>query len=174
LPDLIAIGVAWFLAWLFGTAALHKARNIEHYRRLMGKYLDGAPVSSLMVWLLAALEVSFALAMLVPQTQWAGLAATALLLVAYAGLMGLQLARGRADMKCGCAGPASDTTISPALVLRNLGCAAMALLAMAPTISVDAGVAGIGLALFVATFAALAYLGSDQLIANAQQMAGEG
>lgn len=173
-PDLIADGVAWFLAWLFGTAALHKARNIEHYRRLMGKYLNGSPVGPVFVWLVASVELSVALTMLLPQTRWTGLAGTALLLIAYASLMGVQLARGRADMKCGCAGPASDTTISPALMLRNLACAALALVAMTPNISVDAGVAGVGLALFVATFAALTYLGSEQLIANAQHMAGEG
>ena len=174
MPDLIAMGVGWFLAWLFGTAALHKARNIAHYQRLMGKYLNDSPVAPVFVWLVAAVEMSLAIAMLLPQTQRTGLVATALLLIAYAGLMSLQLARGRADMKCGCAGPASDTTISPALVLRNLACAALALVAMAPNVSVDAGVAGVGLALFVASFAALAYLGSEQLIANAQHMAGEG
>lgn len=174
MPDLIVMGIGWFLAWLFGTAAVHKLRNIGHYRRLMGKYLDGGPVAPVFVWLVAAVEMSLAIAVVLPQTQRIGLASTALLLIAYAGLMGLQLARGRADMKCGCAGPASDTTISPALVLRNLACAVLALVAMAPNVSVDAGVAGIGLALFVASFAALAYLGSEQLIANAQQMAGEG
>ena len=172
-PDLIATGVAWFLAWLFGTAAFHKVRNIEFYQRLMGTYLNDSPVDSVFVRLVAALELGLSLAMLLPQSRWAGLAAAALALIAYACLMGLQLARGRADMKCGCAGPASDTTISPALVLRNVACAALALLAMSPTISVDSGLAGIGLALFVATFAAVTYLGSEQLIANAQQMAGE-
>lgn len=173
-PDLIATGVAWFLAWLLGTAAFHKACNIEHYQRLMGKYLNDSSVGSVFVWLVAAVEMSLALAMLLPQMRGAGLAAAALLLIAYAGLMGVQLARGAADIKCGCAGPASETTISPTLVLRNLACASLTLLAMSPTISVDSGVAGIGLALFVATFATLIYLGSEQLIANAQQMAGEG
>jgi hypothetical protein len=173
LPDLIAMGVAWFLAWLLGTAAIHKARNAEHYQRLMSKYLNDLSVGPVLVWLLVAVELSLAVAMLLPQTQWLGLVGTALLLVAYASLMGMQLARGRADMKCGCAGPASDTTISPTLVLRNLACAVLALLATTPTISMDAGVAGIGLALFVAAFAALIYLGSEQLIANGQQMAGE-
>jgi uncharacterized membrane protein len=167
------MGVAWFLAWLLGTAALHKARNAEHYQRLMGKYLSGLPVGPVLVWLVAAIELSLALAMLLPQTQRAGLVGTSFLLLAYACMMSVQLARGRADMKCGCAGPASDTTISPTLVLRNLACAVLALLATTPTISMDAGVAGIGLALFVAAFAALIYLGSEQLIANGQQMAGE-
>lgn len=173
-PDLVATGVAWFLAWLLGSAAFHKARNIEQYQRLMGKYLNDSAVGSVFVWLVAAVELCMTLAMLLPQTRWAGLAAAALLLIAYAGMMGVQLAKGRADMKCGCAGPASDTTISPTLVLRNLACAALALVAMSPTISVDSSAAGTGLALFVATFAALTYLGSEQLIANAQQMAGEG
>ena len=174
MPDLIALGIALFLSWLFGSAAVHKARNLEHYRQLMARYLNGRPVSASSVWLIAAVEMSSAAMLLLPQTRPTGLLVAALLLLAYAALMGLQLARGRADMKCGCAGPASDMTISPALIVRNLVCAALALVASMPVISVEAGLAGIGLGLFVAVFTTLIYLGSEQLIANAQQMAGEG
>lgn len=173
MPDLITMGVAWFLAWLFGTAAVHKGRNLQHYRRLMSTYLNGAPVAAVAVWALAMVELCTALLLLFSQLRPMGLVLAILLLLAYASMMGLQLARGRADMKCGCAGPASDMTISPALIMRNLACAVLAGLAMMPTITVAAGITGLALALFVATFTALVYLGCEQLIVNAQQMAGE-
>lgn len=173
MPDLIVVGIALFLSWLFGSAALHKWRNVGHYRQLMARYLNGAGVSGVQVRLVAMVELTCVLLLLVPVTRQAGLLVAAVLLLSYAALMGLQLARGRADMKCGCAGPASDVTISPALVARNSITAVLAAGAMLPSASIEAGVAGIGLALFVAVFTTLLYLGSEQLIVNAQQMAGE-
>jgi len=173
LPDLISIGLAWFLAWLFAAAALHKFRAPDDYRELLGAYLPGLPSSRVFVWLPASLELGLALLLLLPQLRSVGLAGGALLLLAYAGLMGLQLARGNTDLKCGCAGAASSTTVSPVLVVRNLVCALLALAALAPSVLVSAGLAGMVLSIFIAVFSVVIYLSTEQIISNAQQIAGE-
>lgn len=173
MPDLVGNGVAWFFAWLFATAALHKFRDPVYYRELLANWLPGLPGAQLAGWLAGALEVAIAILLLAPAARPAGLLTGAMLLLLYAVLMASQLARGRRDVKCGCAGPASAVTISPVLLLRNMLCAGLALVALLPPAVVGAGVTGVGLSLSVATFLALAYLASEQIIANAQLMAGE-
>ena len=172
LPDLISLGLAWFLAWLFAQAAIHKFSAPGVYRQLVAVYLETAMVGRSAVWLIASLELTVALLLLLPISRQAGLAGSALMLLAYSGLMGLQLARGRVDLQCGCAGPASNTTITPSLVARNLICVLLALLAMAPATVVTIGVLSTGLSIFIAVFSILTYLSSEQMISNAQQMAG--
>ena len=173
LPELISTGVAWFLAWLFAWAALHKFRAPGYYTRLIHAHVPRLPATSLLVWLVAALELAVAVAVLVPDWREAGLLAGAALLLAYAGLMAIQLARGVTDMQCGCAGPASTVSISVSLVLRNLVCAALGILALAPVGGAAAGLTGAMVSAFVAAFAVVVYLCSEQLISNAQQMAGD-
>ena len=57
LPELISTGVAWFLAWLFAWAALHKFRAPGYYTRLIHAHVPHLPATSLLVWLVAALEL---------------------------------------------------------------------------------------------------------------------
>ncbi len=173
MPDLVANGIALFLAWVFGSGAVHKIRHAAHYRPLVGRYLNVERVPAGVVHGIAALELTIALALLSPgSVGTAGLAGAAALLFAYAGLIGLQLAQGRTDMKCGCSGPASDVAVSPALVLRNLACAALALMALLPATEIDGGAMGILFSLSLAAFAIVVYLACEQLLANGQQMAG--
>ncbi|MEE4143910.1 MAG: MauE/DoxX family redox-associated membrane protein [Halieaceae bacterium] len=174
IPEAVGIGLAWFLAWLFGQAALHKFGAADFYLQLMRRYLGVVPGGRLAVLLVAALEGITALLLLLPQTRDYGLIAAAVLLLAYAGLMAAQLLRGRADMQCGCAGPDSQLGISWALVFRNGTCAVTALLPLGISAgAIPATWAGLGLAAFVALFAALVYLTSEQIISNAQWMAQE-
>jgi hypothetical protein len=119
----------------------------------------------------AVLELTIALALLLPMTASAGLRAAAAVLALYAALMTWQLIRGRRELRCGCAGPASELAVSPALVGRNLVCAGLALLALAPRTETVAGAAGLGLSLYVAVFLIILYLCSEQIVSNSQQMA---
>ena len=174
IPEALGIGLAWFLVWLFGQAAWHKFGAADFYLQLMRRYLGPIPGGRLAVWTVAAVEGLTALALLLPQTRAAGLLAAAGLLLAYAGLMALQLWRGRADMQCGCAGPDSQLGISWALVLRNAVCAALALLPLGTAAgAVPTSWGGLGVAVFVAVFAVLIYLTCEQIVSNAQWMAGE-
>lgn len=172
MPDLISTGVALFLSWLFAQAALHKFRAPEGYRQLIAVYLETDTVSRATVWLIACVELALALMLLLPVSRHAGLAGSALMLLGYSGLMALQLLRGRKNIQCGCAGPASTTTITPALVARNIICVLLALWAMVPAMAAATSVLSMGLSIFIAVFSILIYLSSEQMISNAQQMAG--
>jgi hypothetical protein len=172
-PELIITGVAWFFAWLFAVAGLHKLRSPGYYRALLGRWFPGAPGVRAGIYLVASAEFCVAAALIVPAWRDAALLAAAMLLLLYALAMGLQLASGRSNIKCGCAGPGSGLTISPPLVMRNLFCAAAALLALLPAQSVQPGVAGAVLSLCITAFLVAGYLTSEQLILNAQQLAGK-
>ncbi len=173
MPAIISDGVAWFLVCLFVQAAWHKLGAPQYYRRLMTRYV-GRPGGGIAVWLVALLEAYIALSLLLPESRAAGLAAAAGLLLAYGGLMASQVLRGVSNMQCGCAGPDSQLGVSWALVIRNGVCAGLALLAMTSGGTADAGWIGLVISLFVALFALLVYETSEQLISNAQWMAGEG
>lgn len=173
LPAIISDGLAWFLVCLFVQAALHKLAAPAYYRRLMTRYV-GRVGGGMAVWLVALLEVGIALSLLLPQSRAAGLAAAAGLLLVYGGLMASQLLRGETAMQCGCAGPDSQLGISWGLVIRNGVCAGLALLAITSGGAASAGWIGLVVSLCVALFALLVYETSEQLISNAQWMAGEG
>ncbi len=172
-PDLLGVGLALFLAWLFAQAAIHKLRAPDVYRRLVAAYLEADTVGRPVVWLLGLAELTLAILLVLPVSRQIGLATSAFVLLAYAGLMAMQLVRGRRDLQCGCAGPASATTVTPSLVMRNIICAFLALLALLPAVDVAPAVPAMGLSLFIAIFSTLIYLSSEQMIGNAQQMAGE-
>ncbi len=166
---MIGNGLAWFLAWLFARAACHKVLAPGYYRSVMGRYV--ANVGSLLLWPLALSEAAIALALLLPRWRLPGLLCAAGLLLLYAGLMALQILRGQAAMNCGCSGPGSPLQLSWALVLRNLVCSGLALLAAS-----SAAASGWWASLAAAAIAAgavLAYLAWEAIISNAQWLEGE-
>ncbi len=171
-PVIIANGLAWFLVWLFAQAAVHKLGAPQYYRQLMTRYA-GYAGGGIAVWLVAALEMAIAVALLLPQWRAPALVAAALMLLGYAMLMARQILVGKADMQCGCAGPDSALGISWSLVVRNGVCATLALLAMSAGGSEAGGWAGVALSLCIAVFLSLFYLTSEQVISNAQWMAGD-
>ncbi len=173
MPELIVSGLAWFFAWLFAVAAVHKLRDNSYYRRLLASWFPALPQAFPLAYLAAASELVVVIMLLLPATRSAGLLASAMLLLVYALAMGAQLASGRRDLKCGCAGPASNATISPALLIRNLFCAAFALVAVVPVQAVAATAAGVVLSLALAAFMIAGYLTSEQLITNAQLIGGD-
>lgn len=170
LVNSIGNGLALFFVWLFAVAALHKMRSPEYYRRLMASYGNVAGVGTSLVLLVAFCELSVALLFLIPATRAAGFACGAMLLLAYAAMMAWQYLRGHGDMACGCAGPESALTVGPALIIRNLVCAGLALPAMALAKTLPASPGGAAIALTVAFIAIFFYVCSDLLIANAQAM----
>lgn len=171
MPDVIAFGITGFLVWLLLLSAWHKLQQPAYYRELVAAYLDGLRVGRVLVPVLAALEGGLALLMLIPATRPLALAACAGLLLAYALLMLARLLAGRRDLRCGCAGPASDVTLSPALVLRNLVCVGLCLAAM-PLVPGPLGLSLTAVAaLSVSLFLVVLYLGCEQLIGNAQRLA---
>ncbi len=172
MPDLVVSGLAWFIAWLFVMAALHKFRAPGYYQGLLNGWFPGIAVGSWVPHIVAAGEFGIAVMVLLPGARGAGLLAAAMVLLLYAVVMGVQLAGGRASGSCGCAGPASSLVISLPVVLRNLVCAVLALAALLPLQAGDYGLAGVALSASVAAFLIAGYLTSEQLIVNAQNLAG--
>lgn len=173
MPAAISTGVALFLLWLFAVAAIHKFRAPDYYLRLVRAYVPAGRGAKQLVRLAALSETGVALALLIPGWRRMGLGSAAILLTAYAAMMAWQYGRGRGDLQCGCAGPSSTLTVGPALIIRNLTCAVFALLAMASTATPPLNLGSASLALATGSFMIIVYLFSDQMIANAQAMAGE-
>jgi hypothetical protein len=172
MPAPIATGVALFLCWLFAAAAVHKLRSPDYYRRLVSVYLPAPGVARVAVPAIALGELCVALTLLLPASRSIGFAAATAVLTGYALSMAWQYLRGRADLECGCSGPASTITVGPALILRNLFCAGLA------GALVFAGhgplsLMSVALGVFLALFMVFVYLCTDQIIANAQAMAGD-
>ena len=130
-----------------------------------------------MVWIhvvpFAGFEFLLAVSILAPPTRGHALLLGAALLLVYAAAMGWKLLRGRSDLKCGCAGPAEDTTINAGLVWRNLVCAQLAVLAANPVAANSVTFTSGSVALLCAVFLCLLYLCCDQLLSNAQHFAVE-
>ena len=173
LPDSIGTGIAWFLVWLFAQAAFHKISAPGYYQELIHRYVPTIPAGRMWVASVATLETGIALCLLVPQWRVHGLVAAAVLLLFYAALMASEILRGRAGSQCGCAGPDSSLGVSWALVLRNGMCASLALLGLVGAGTAEVSWLGLVLAGFLALFTALVYLTAEQIVSNAQWMAGE-
>ena len=190
MPELISNGLAWFFAWLFMVAGWQKLRNPAYYRELLAEWLPGMPRLALMIYMIASVEIVVALMLLIPVGYFfvdhdAGLISAAVLLVIYALFMSAQLAQGRRDIRCGCTGPAAAALISPILVIRNLLCVALALMALIPTtgfiensatvniVTNSTELASRSLSLAIAVFLMAVYLVSEKMIVNRQDLAVE-
>ncbi len=170
MPDVLAYGIAGFAAWLLGISAWHKLRFSSFFTELASTYLGGASVPSLLIRFLATVELVVAIALLIPSLRVLALGAAAGILLAYALLILSRILAGQRDMRCGCAGPASQLTLSPLLVVRNLLCGVL-LLAAVPVLVTPLGpLLTFALAVSVSTFLVVLYLCCENLIANAQQM----
>ena len=172
MPELMATSVALAFAWLFALAGLHKLRSTAWYAALLHTWLTPAVPATLLTRLLGLIELAAALVTLLPATRSTGLLVVAAMLLGYTAIMGWQLGCGKVDLRCGCAGPASDTRISAALIYRNLVCAGLAAAAASSTFVAAGGAAMLVANCLLAVFLVLLYEGSAQLISNAQQFAG--
>ncbi|MEJ2760627.1 MAG: MauE/DoxX family redox-associated membrane protein [Gammaproteobacteria bacterium] len=170
MPCVVHYALVLFFLWLLAGAAAHKLLHPGYYSGLVRSHVSsGETAAAVLVRLIAAGEAALAVSLIVPPARTAAFLATALLLAAYALAILRQLAAGKKDMRCGCAGPASDLRISPALVARNCLLVALALVGGVPATggmtAVQAVIAGI-MGLFLITV----YLCSEQLLHNAQQL----
>jgi hypothetical protein len=160
------------LALLFLVAAGHKLRDLGRFRATLAEYrLLPAVLTAPGAAAVVAAELAVAAALAGPTVRRSGLVAAAVVLLVYAAAVGINLARGRRDLDCGCAGPAVRRPISAWLVARNVVLAAAALAGLAPVrartlVWVDALTVAGGAAALAALYAAL-----DRMIAHAPAMA---
>jgi len=119
-PDVGSLLVA-ALALLFLSAAWHKLRHPQDFAAALAAYrlLPDALVSPL-ARTIPVVEVAGAAGLLWPPGRAFGAAVVAALLLAYAVAIGINLARGRRDVDCGCGGFADRQLIAPWMVVRNV------------------------------------------------------
>jgi hypothetical protein len=115
------------------------------------------------------LEIALGAGMLVPATRSIALVGVALLMIGYALAIGINLARGRSYIDCGCGGAAHP--LSWGLIVRNGVLAAAALAASSATMDrpldwLDAVTVVLGVLAFFVT-----YLMADELLRQASRMA---
>jgi hypothetical protein len=163
------------LALLFLATALHKLRDLDAFRAaVIGYALVPERLVDAIAVALASGEAATGAALLAPASfglRAGALAAAASLLVLYGVAIAVNLARGRRDIDCGCAGPAARQPLSEWLVARNALLAAMALVCLGgatsrPLVWIDALTVSGGVALLAAL-----WLAAHRLLANAPAIA---
>lgn len=149
------------LAVLFAHAALVKWADLALFEQQLSVY--GVPAGTLpaLARLLPPLELSTALLLMAGPWRPLGAGLAAGLLLLYAGAMGYHRWRGQ-ELDCGCGG--EPLPVSWALVLRNLGLAALALFAASGLNARP--MAGVDMAVVIAAtaLAALLYAAMNQLL----------
>ncbi len=165
-----ALAVRWGLAVLLLSACWHKLSAQPLFRATLAEYrLLPAALVRPAAWAVTGLELGVGFA-LVFSTTVVSLLAAAGLLGLYALAMGINIARGRVDIDCGCSGPAARQPLSGWLVLRNGLLIMLALLAASTTAGRDLlWLDWLTVAAAVAAGAIL-YVAMNQLIANAPQL----
>ena len=149
---------------LFATAAIHKLRDLPRFTEVLRAYRLLPDRAAPLAPLVPLLESSVAVGLLTPAARVPAAAAGAVLLLAYAGGIAVNLARGRRDLACGCGGPDEARPIAPWMLVRNLLLAALLAAVLAPwqpraLVATDALTIGAG-----AAVAALLYMSLDRLL----------
>jgi hypothetical protein len=164
--DPIIIAIAHYaVALLFLSSAYAKATNFAVFRATLAEYeLLPPALAGLAAVVFTGAECLIGSTALFAGTATAAMIAAACLLCLYALAIGINLARGRRDIDCGCTGPATRQQLSGWLLARNAGLVAFAAaggsLALADWI-----VVGLGLAAVVTLYAAI-----NQLMANVPRL----
>jgi hypothetical protein len=121
------------LAALMASAVFHKASDpaafvgtLRDYRLLPGRLVPLAASA------IVASELGIGIALLVPGLAVPAALACAALLLLYSGAIGINLARGRRHIDCGCLGPGARQPIHGWLLVRNGALIAICLVATVP------------------------------------------
>ena len=127
MDPLIALTISLSLAALLAGAAAHKVLAWKQWKGVIDNYRlvpDAAPMLKV---LLPCGEVVAAVLLLLPFARPLGAGAAAALLLVYAVAMGVNIARGRTAIDCGCFGSQLRHGISGWMVGRNIMLAILAL-----------------------------------------------
>jgi hypothetical protein len=166
-PVIVAIACSSSVAVFAGSAAAKFAAPdefrgaVENYR-IAPELMAGA-----IAWIVPSLELIAAAGLLFAETRAAAVALLLVLLTMFTGAIGLNLARGRREIDCGCFGPMLRQQLSGWLVVRNLVLAILVVCAsgrieVRTLMALDyATIAGAAIALIVL------YAAANYLLANA-------
>jgi hypothetical protein len=122
MDPVISLILHYALALLWLSSAAYKLVRFAEFRVTMEDYrlLPPGHIVHFVAVSLPVVEFVIGLGLLIPALAVYGAAGSAALLLIYAAAMGINLARGRRHIDCGCAGPTLGQSLSGALVLRNL------------------------------------------------------
>ena len=173
LDPAVGLLVTVTLALLFGSASVHKLRDLHRFEEIFAAYGVLTVVSGWKLsWVVPVLELAVALGLLFDGTRLLAAGVGAALLLVYAAAIGVNLKRGRRDLACGCGGPNDRSPIAPWMLARNTvlalllaGCA-WAPWTSRPLVFTDAVTVVLGLATLV-----LVYLCVDQMMSYLQRVA---
>jgi uncharacterized membrane protein YphA (DoxX/SURF4 family) len=160
------------LALLLLSAGVHKLQHLAAFRSALQGYRllpPGlvAPAASALV----LTELGLGVGLLAPGPSSTVALATAALFILYAAAIGVNLARGRRHIDCGCGGPAGRTGLSEALLARNaVLVAAACAAALDPSGRALVWVDGLSIGAGVSVLALL-YAAADGLMAHASRLA---
>jgi hypothetical protein len=122
------------LALIFGASGFIKLRDIETFEGSLANYqLAPTSMEKLLAYLLPMLECTAAVGLLLASTRAEAASMVLALLVVFTGAIGINLARGRTDIDCGCFGPALRQELSGWLLLRNVFLMILATMVILPT-----------------------------------------
>ena len=120
IDPVIELSLRLALALLFGAAAWHKASDWIRFGAIVRSYrLLPSWLVAPLTWLLPGVEVLIAVGLLLPSTRQVAAVGAAMLLLVYASAIGVNLARGRRDIDCGCSASSAHVPLSNWLVARN-------------------------------------------------------
>ena len=155
IPASLVLCARVFGALLFGAAAWSKARHLAEFEGVFENYrLTPSFASPVLARLLVTAEALVALSLATGLGLQFGAAGAAALMLLFATAIGVNLARGRDDIDCGCFQSTHRQQLSGWLVGRNLAAAILLACPLLPSAQVVGGLewldgAGAGVALFV-------------------------
>ena len=121
IDPVIELSLRLALALLFAAAAWHKMSDRIHFGATVSGYrLLPSWLVAPLTWLLPSAEASIAFGLLWPPTRQLAAVGAAMLLLVYAGAIGVNLARGRREIDCGCFASSARVPLSHWLVARNV------------------------------------------------------
>jgi hypothetical protein len=160
------------VALLFGSAGVHKFRDLRRFDEIFAAYGVVPAVSRLRLsWVVPVLELAVAVGLLFDGSRLYAALAGIVLLLSYASAIRINLARGRRDLACGCGGPNDRTPIAVWMVWRNIIIALVLVCGLAPWGARPLGFTDAVTVVFGVLTLALVYLCIDQLMGYVQRAA---
>ncbi len=172
LDPVVGILITASVAVLFASAAAHKLKDLARFEEIFSAYgMIPAIVPARISRVIPALELLVAVGLVSSLARPHAVVLAIVLLLAYGVAIGVNLARGRRDLACGCGGPNERRPIAAWMVWRNIMIAAAAAAVLAPwtarPLSMTDGVTIV----FGLLTVALIYLCTDQLFGTAPRTA---
>ena len=128
LDPAVGLLVTVTIALLFGSASVHKLRDLNRFEEIFAAYGVLTFISRWKLsWMVPLLELAVAVGLLFDTTRMLAAAVGAGLLLVYAAAIGVNLKRGRRDLACGCGGPNDRSPIAPWMLGRNTALALLLL-----------------------------------------------